>query len=272
MAPAIAHFLVGASLLLLLVVPVALRYDVDRELALWLIPIGGVWGLIPDVHHITPVFEAELYALHNTPWADLFAFHYTLDRPAIRARYLESVFGSILLFICSVAVFWGSTHSNAAGRRAWHRSRRIATLVAIVGATAYATVALGVLVSVQDAFPAVALLVGAHSTLVGGLLLVALGAGLGVVYAVGFGAMALLGVEGGPWTAVGLGAAFGGATWLGGVVIALPLWLRVVADVTLAVPFLHAGSFVALVGYGVVFGGVYSLVGSSPSRKLPAGS
>ena len=259
MAPAITHFLFGAAVSLLLVVPLALRYDIDREVALWLIPIGGVWGLFPDVHHITPVFEAELYALHNSPWVDLFAFHYTLDRPAVRARYDESVFGSIALFILSIATFWGSTHSSATGNR-WLRRRPVISLVAMAGGAAYATVALGVLVSIQDAFPAVATLVGADSVLVGGLLVVPLGAGLGVLYAVGLETLSILEFDPDLPTAVGAGCAFGVASWLGGVVVALPLWLRLVTDATLSVPFVHAGSLVALVGYGLVFGVTYALL------------
>lgn len=105
MAPAIVHFLVGASLALLLVTPIALRYDLSPEWPLWLVVVGGLWGLIPDVHHIAPVYQAELYSFHNSPWVDLFAFHYTLDRPFVRARYTASVLGSILCFLGAVSVF-----------------------------------------------------------------------------------------------------------------------------------------------------------------------
>ena len=105
MAPAIVHFLVGASIVLLVATPFVARYGVRTLLPLWLVVVGGLWGLFPDIHHITPVYQTELYALHNSPWADLFAFHYTLDRPFVRVRYVESIFLSILLFLASVAVF-----------------------------------------------------------------------------------------------------------------------------------------------------------------------
>ncbi len=42
--PAITHFLVGATLLVFAFVPIAIRYDLGREHAVWLIPLGGVWG------------------------------------------------------------------------------------------------------------------------------------------------------------------------------------------------------------------------------------
>ncbi len=79
MAPAIVHF-VGASLAVLLAVPLALRTGAERR-SLWLVGVGGLWGLFPDVHYVSPVFETQLRTLHESWVADLFAFHYTLDQP-----------------------------------------------------------------------------------------------------------------------------------------------------------------------------------------------
>ncbi|SIR54623.1 hypothetical protein [Natronorubrum daqingense] len=105
MAPAIVHFLVGASIFLLVVSPFAIRYRVSPVALLWIIAIGGIWGLGPDIHHIAPIYEAELRAFHDSPWADLFAFHYTLDRPAVQARYNETVFGALVGFLGAVSAF-----------------------------------------------------------------------------------------------------------------------------------------------------------------------
>lgn len=105
MAPAITHFLVGASLLLLLTIPIALRYRLAPWIPLWLVALGGLWGLGPDIHHIAPAYVTELRAFHDSPWVDLFAFHYTLDRPVVRAQYTVSVFGSILGFLGAVTTF-----------------------------------------------------------------------------------------------------------------------------------------------------------------------
>ncbi|AGB39060.1 hypothetical protein [Natronococcus occultus] len=113
MAPAIVHFLVGAALVLLVVTPIALRYRLPTWVALWLVVIGGLWGLFPDIHHITPAYESQLYAFHNSQWADLFAFHYTLDRPAVRARYNASIFWSIVLFLGASAAFTVASVANA---------------------------------------------------------------------------------------------------------------------------------------------------------------
>lgn len=114
MAPAIVHFLVGASVLLVVATPLAVRYEPGWRWPLWLVAIGGVWGLAPDVHHVAPVYEAQLRAFHDSRWADLFAFHYTLDRPSVRARYTESVLASILCFLGAVGAF---TLAGTVGRQ-----------------------------------------------------------------------------------------------------------------------------------------------------------
>ena len=67
MAYAIVHFLVGASLFLLLAVPLTLRFESVQDSALVLVTVGGIWGLVPDIHHLAPVFREQLYALHGTP-------------------------------------------------------------------------------------------------------------------------------------------------------------------------------------------------------------
>lgn len=36
--------------------------------------------MVPDVHHVSPVFTDELHVLHGTsPWMDVFWLHRTLD-------------------------------------------------------------------------------------------------------------------------------------------------------------------------------------------------
>lgn len=105
MAPAIVHFLVGASICILVATPLVWRYDLDWRWPLWLVAVGGIWGLFPDVHNITPVYESQLRAFHNSAWADLFAFHYTLDRPFVRARPIESTFASIAGLLVAVITF-----------------------------------------------------------------------------------------------------------------------------------------------------------------------
>ena len=76
MSLAIAHFAVGSlgtALLLALVAPRLLRSPT-------LLVVGGVWGMIPDLHQISPVVTDALHALHRSPAADLFWFHGLMDR------------------------------------------------------------------------------------------------------------------------------------------------------------------------------------------------
>lgn len=255
MAPAIAHFLFGATLLLAMAVPIVLRYNFDREHAIWLIPLGGLWGLAPDIHNIAPIAAESLYALHNTPWTDLFGFHYTLDRPAVRARYDASVFGSITAFLIAVAGFWTAGRV----RRAALVARRPVEHVLVMGlatvlASGLATAALWVAVSVQDGFPLAAALVGRSSVLVGALLTILAGCALGVVCSVLLELALSEPTRIDPVSTAGVGLVVGVGVWL----VVVPVALAVVFGVE--IPLLHRGSLAALLVYGVVFGFVYGVV------------
>ncbi|WP_276253966.1 hypothetical protein [Halomontanus rarus] len=105
MAPAIVHFLVGASLVLFVLAPLALVSARVRERRLSAVAVGGLWGLVPDFHNVSPVYSDELESCHGSPRADLFAAHYTLDRPLVRELSVESTAASILLFLIAVTVF-----------------------------------------------------------------------------------------------------------------------------------------------------------------------
>ncbi|MDS0475659.1 hypothetical protein [Natrinema sp. 1APR25-10V2] len=89
MAPAIVHFLVGATLLLVLAILVGLRSPLPVWGPLWLVAIGGLWGLGPDFHHFEPLVGGPVHALYDAPWADCWALHYTLDRPLVRANTIR---------------------------------------------------------------------------------------------------------------------------------------------------------------------------------------
>ena len=264
MAPAIAHFLFGAALLLTAAVPVVLRYDLDREHAIWLIPLGGVWGLIPDLHNIAPIFVETLYAFHNTPWADLFGFHYTLDRPAVRAQYEASVFGSITVFLIAIAGFWTAGRL----RRMAPVARRplehgFVMLLATGLASLLATLALWAAVSVQSGFPVAASLVGSASVLVGGLVTILAGGVLGVICAGILEGTLSEPTRIDPASTTTVGSFIGVGVWL--IVVPVPLAVVTGSEV----PLLHLGSVVALAGYGVVFGAVYGIVRGAFSPRSP---
>lgn len=260
MAPAIAHFLVGASLFLLFALPVCLRYEIEREHGLWLIPLGGLWGVTPDLHNIVPPFQRQLYAFHNSRWVDLFGLHYTLDRPIVRQQYLGSVFGSILVFCLAVGLFWVGFRAYDAVQTS-HRDLDpvIVSGVSTVAGTADATRGMAVAVGLEAGFGPVALLVDSQGLIVGGLLLIPLGLGLGIVTAVGLEWLVAPSFVADPPTAALLGGGIGIATWLVGVVLLLPLWLEVLGN-TVSIPFVHWESLVVCGIFGCVFGWMYGTV------------
>lgn len=76
MSTGLAHFAVG-GILTALVVTIVLP---DVRYPRLIVTLGGVWGIVPDGWRITPINRNAFEAFHASPWADLFWFHYTLDR------------------------------------------------------------------------------------------------------------------------------------------------------------------------------------------------
>lgn len=86
----IAHFAFGAAMTTLVV-----TYLVPTD---WyprtVVVAGGGWAMLPDAHHVSPVFTDQLRRLHySSPWMDVFWFHRTLDRlDAGNSKVLAAVF------------------------------------------------------------------------------------------------------------------------------------------------------------------------------------
>lgn len=91
MALAIVHFTVGFVVVLavLWIVPIT-RYRLTGAF------LGGIWGVAPDAHHLFDGARSErIREIHDSSVADVFFFHYTLDRPFFRALNIELVFLSL---------------------------------------------------------------------------------------------------------------------------------------------------------------------------------
>lgn len=74
---AIAHFVFGAAMTSLVITFLIPGVCSPRTLVL----VGGGWAMLPDLHQMNPIAQAQLKALHtNSLWTDLFWFHRTLDR------------------------------------------------------------------------------------------------------------------------------------------------------------------------------------------------
>jgi hypothetical protein len=75
MSLALTHFAVGGILTTILVLYVLPPTEYSRSVVLF----GGIWGMIPDGHWVSPVYHAQLHALHGSDLANLFWMHKTLD-------------------------------------------------------------------------------------------------------------------------------------------------------------------------------------------------
>ena len=196
-------------------------------------------------------------------WAELFGFHYTLDRPAVRARYEASVFGSLTVFLIAVTGFWTAGRV----RRAALVARRPFEHVLVVGlatmlASVLATVALWVAVSVQDGFPLAAALFGRSSVPLGALLTILAGSALGVVCSVILEVTLSEPTRIDPVSTAGVGLLIGVGAWL--IVVPVPL----VGVSGVEIPLLHRGSLAALMVYGVVYGVVRGAFSSREAVRI----
>jgi hypothetical protein len=265
MAFAIVHFLVGASLFLLLAAPLALRSERVRDSGLLLVTAGGIWGLIPDVHHLAPVFQDQLYALHGTPLVDLFAFHYMLDLDPVRDQPNLAIFVSLVLFSLSVAVFTAT--SRMGGR---YEDRRVTvgtgTVSGILAAALVSTFILGTVFLSGGYLPSIGMLSGSTAIL-GWPLLV----GATTVGAVGFSLLVELGpgADGlSPARAGVIGSVLGVVAWLFGVVMALPIFLLRFFGTDLSLAHIDVFTLVGFAVAGGALGWTYMVV----ARRVDDGS
>lgn len=265
MAFAIVHFLVGASLFLLLAAPLALRSEPVRDSALLLVTAGGIWGLLPDIHHLAPVFQDQLYALHGTPLVDLFAFHYMLDLDPVRDQPNLAIFVSLVLFTLSVAVF---TTTSRMGDR--YEDRRVTvgtgTVSGILAAALVSTFILGTVFLSGGYLHSIGMLSGSTAILGWPLLVGATTAG-----AVGFSLLVELGpgADGlSPGRAGMIGSVLGVVAWLFGVVMALPIFLLRFFGTDLSLAHVDAFTLVGFAVAGGALGWTYIVV----ARRVSDGS
>jgi hypothetical protein len=258
MAPAIAHFLVGASLLLLLAAPLAVRYGPVRRHGIAVLTVGGLWGLFPDLHHVTPVYEEPLYAFHMSPWVDLFAFHYTLDLPPIREAGIGEIeLPAVLVFLGAAAVFTLASEWGARGDFE-PVEPRLEMVGGAAGAALVSTVLLGSLLHAGGSMGSVAAVVGRESLLAAWTTV-----GVGGVLAAGVFA-ACIELVTRDAVAVPASTAFGALvavpTWLVTTVLVVPLWRMRVFDAPLELLAGDPGILAAFVLAGGALGATYATV------------
>ena len=266
MARSLTHFLFGATLVLLVGTAITLRYGLDRDWGLWLVPAGGVWGLVPDVHHVSPVREDQIYALHNSPVVDVFALHYTLDQPISREMPHAGILASLLFFTCAVAVF--SLAPVVRDRLDPPQTTRGRLFTAAAGgavAAGYGVVAATAVFLHTGRLPVLAALAGFGN--LGGLTL--LFAGLvvlsalavvgGLLVALAFEAVASPRHTTGPVAGATLGTAVSLVSWAG-VAVLVALWMAAVHGVAIPVPWFHWPALAGLAAFGATCGLFYALL------------
>ena len=253
MAPALVHFLGGAAILLALATPIAFADGRARRAGLWLVVAGGLWGLLPDLHHVAPVARGELRAFHDSLAANGCAFHYTLDSPAVRERTLASLAGSIAAFCLVVALF------ELAGRTQPERSRVVRGIVSgmgvAIGALLAATV-FGGMLSATDRVAAAAALVGRDGTLSGTAVLL----GASVADSVAVAVFVPDRYARRPVAAAAFELLLGLAAWTAGIGLALPIWAQIALEAGLPVPFVDWPSLLALASAGTLVGACVATV------------
>ncbi|TYT62136.1 hypothetical protein [Natrialba swarupiae] len=266
MAPAIVHFLVGASLAVLLAVPLALRTGAERR-SLWLVGVGGLWGLFPDVHYVSPVFETQLRTLHESWVADLFAFHYTLDQPPFATNPLESIAGSILVFLVSVTVFTtGTAVSDPHGR---NRSdpptrhsialRLLVSGYAVVVAAGLAAATVAVVLAATGRLEPVATLVGREGGRTALALVLAVALAGGATFALVVSAVGGFTRRATPLGGAVLGVLLGLCAWVVAA-FAAPIWMDTALGLERPIPYVHRVGMVAIVCFGGLVGALYPAV------------
>lgn len=253
MAPALVHFLGGAALLLVLATPIAFRDARVHRTELWLVTGGGIWALIPDLHHVVPVGRGVVRSLHDSPWADLFAFHYALDSPVARARPLEGIAASIAVFCLAVGLFRVAVRADPERSR---RARRVVSRLGIAIGALFAAATVGGMLSATGRVDAAAALVGRDGTLTGVVLLLTAGVA---------GSLAVARIVPDryarrPLAGSLIGLQLGLVAWVAGIAVILPLWARTVLEASLPVPFVDWPSLLALALAGTLAGGAVTTV------------
>jgi hypothetical protein len=264
MAYAIVHFLVGASLLLLLAAPLALRFERVQDSALLLVTGGGLWGLVPDAHHISPFFREQMYAIHETPFVDVFAFHYMLDLDPVRDRPNIAIFVSLALFCISVAVFTATSRlSDRYERR--HVAVDTGTVSGILAAALVSMTVLGTVSLSGGYLDSIGLLTGSRALLGWAVLVFS-----STVWAVGFGLVVELGPGADRLSSGGAavaGAVLGVITWIFGVVMVLPVLLLRFFETDLSLAHVDLFTMFGFVLAGAALGLTYVVVARRVSDR-----
>lgn len=102
----ITHFAIGAMITAIAIQVVFPEYRYKRTVII----TGGIWALVPDIFRLTPVLMGTLSGLSDSPAAELFWFHRTVNRHVTGNEFREV--GAVVVsmfFIVIVITEWYDT-------------------------------------------------------------------------------------------------------------------------------------------------------------------
>jgi hypothetical protein len=168
--------------------------------------------------------------------------------------YHESIFASIAVFTFVTAVFWtAARYRTATLSSEVPRERVLIVCVSTLFAAGLATVAFGIMLSIQTLLPAVAALFGLAGVFTGWVIVGVWGVGAAWVWSVLIEVVLVESLVTDPVYGSGVGCLGGVVAWLGSVIF-IPI---LSAQSGLVI---HWGSLLGLLIYGTVFGSVYATV------------
>lgn len=112
MSQAIAHFAVGASITIVLLLLTGLYTHRHAGVATI---IGGFWGCLPDIHNVIPheTTTDVIQTVHHHPISDVFFFHYTMDTyDPTNSKYVAAA--TLLVLTVLLAVYTYAQHRTHA--------------------------------------------------------------------------------------------------------------------------------------------------------------
>ena len=97
---ALTHFAFGAVCATLLISYLLPEQKYSRTLIIG----SGIWAMLPDFHHVVPIFEAQFRAAHYSLLSNLFWFHQAFDRAdSGDSHRLAAVMLGVLLLVTLLA-------------------------------------------------------------------------------------------------------------------------------------------------------------------------
>lgn len=129
MSIALTHFAFGAAATMLVVTFLVPRVPYPRAASV----LGGIWAMVPDAHHLSPVYVTRLKALHDSVLANLFWAHRFFDA-ADPADTNEAALLAVAFFLAATVVAeTAEYYFGTPVQRQFRRETRAGTAISALG-------------------------------------------------------------------------------------------------------------------------------------------